>query len=261
MKEIISLESLINIICEAGNKILPIRSDFENFRISKKKDNSLLTSADLLANNIICKNLNKTKVPILSEENIINVNSERYWLIDPLDGTKDYVNNSKEFTVNIALIENGVPTIGLIYAPALNQLYVRYLDIDCFSIINDKKSYINEIEDFKLNNISMLRSNSETSGLFNKIKSKYQFVKENSISSSLKFGKLFINQYNTYLRTVGSSEWDIAAGHALLLGVGGNVIDLKTKKQMCYNKINFRNSEFIAFNSKKNPIINYLNNL
>ena len=71
---------------------------------------------------------------------------------------------------------------------------------------------------------------------------------------SIAIGKLFTNEFNTYVRTVGSSEWDIAAGHALLLGIGGNIIDLKTKLQMNYNKLNFRNSSFIAFNSEKNPI-------
>ena len=139
VKDIISLDSLINIICEAGDKILPMRNNLDSFQISKKNDNSLLTNADLLANDIICSKLKKTKIPILSEERIIKLNSNLYWIIDPIDGTKDYVNNSNEFTVNIALICNGVPVVGLIYAPALNQLFVKYLDKECFSIIDNKK--------------------------------------------------------------------------------------------------------------------------
>jgi len=261
IKKIMSLDSLINIVYEAGDKILPLRNNSELLNVSKKNNNTLLTNADLLANEIICSNLKQSKIPILSEENIIELNSDLYWIIDPLDGTKDYVNNSNEFTVNIALIENGIPVIGLIYAPALNQLFVRYLDKDCFSVINDKKIFINEIKSINSKNISLLRSKSETSNVFNKINSQYKVIRENAISSSLKFGKLFTNQFNIYFRTVGSSEWDIAAGHALLLGIGGNIINLKTKTQMNYNKPNFRNSEFIAYNSFENPIIKNIENL
>lgn len=257
--DIICLDSLMNIIIEAGKKIIPLRKDIDSFNISKKNDNSLITNADLLSNDIICSELIKTKIPILSEENIIIPKSNLFWMIDPLDGTKDYVNNSNEFTVNIALIDRGIPTIGLIYAPAFDQLFVKYLDKDCFSIINNKKFSLENLENTK--EILLLASKSEKSQFYNKIKEKYNVVKESSISSSLKFGKLFTNEFNTYVRTVGSSEWDIAAGHALLLGVGGNIIDLKTKQQMNYNKLNFRNSSFIAFNSDKNPLNRNLHKL
>ena len=259
VKDIISLDSLINVICEAGDKILPMRNNLNSFQISRKNDNSLLTNADLLANDIICSKLKKTKIPILSEERIIKLNSNLYWIIDPIDGTKDYVNNSNEFTVNIALICNGVPVVGLIYAPALNQLFVKYLDKECFSIIDNKKISLSTSINTK--EILLLKSKSEKSNFFNKIKKNYNIVKEASVSSSLKFGKLFTNEFTTYLRTVGSSEWDVAAGHALLLGIGGNIIDLKTKSQLKYNKLNFRNSEFLAFNSSENPIIKNLNKL
>ena len=137
--------------------------------------------------------------------------------------------------------------------------FVKYLDNDCFSIVENKKMSLSTFINTK--EILLLKSKSEKSDLFNQITKKYNIVKEASVSSSLKFGKLFTNEFNTYLRTIGSSEWDIAAGHALLLGIGGNIVDLKTKRQLNYNKLNFRNSEFLAFNSLENPIIKNLNKL
>jgi 3'(2'), 5'-bisphosphate nucleotidase len=252
----IELESLKNIVREAGKIILEIRNKNLDLNIEYKDDNSLLTIADKLSNKYILKELSRTKIPILSEENITKINSSSYWIIDPLDGTKDYVNGSNHFTVNIALIKNGKPVIGLIFAPALDELFVRYFDSEKYSIIRG-----NLIEFSNSNNRSsarILRSKDDLGKIFESLKYNFDSYVEKKISSSLKFGYLSINKFNTYIRTIGSSEWDIAAGHALLLGNGGDIFDLNTMRTINYNKRNYRNHGFIAVNSTDNQILNNL---
>ena len=121
------IENLITAVLSAGNKILEIYHSAD-FGVETKKDDSPLTKADLASHNELVKYLETTNIPIISEEGAVASYEERknykqYWLIDPLDGTKEFIKKNDEFTVNVALIEKGEPILGVVYAPVLGHLY------------------------------------------------------------------------------------------------------------------------------------------
>jgi 3'(2'), 5'-bisphosphate nucleotidase len=169
--------------------------------------------------------------------------------VDPLDGTKDFIAANDEFTVNIALIENGVPVLGLIYAPALDEIYFAKKGDGALLI---KDGLETKLPNKQCSGIIAGRSRFHDSDSFD------EFLKINKIESSiafgsaLKFGKLAMGAINIYPRFVGSSEWDIAAGHLIVKEAGCDIIDLETFREPVYNKTSIRNNNFIAHNKKLN---------
>ncbi len=258
----IKLSDIENIALNAGKAILEIYK--QDFQIEYKDDNSPLTEADRVSNNIICNSLEKLypHIPILSEEREIISFEERsnwdiFWLIDPLDGTKEFIKKNGQFTVNIALIINGVPRLGVVYAPVINKLYSAKYNEGAF--LNGFKLPITQNNP----NLKVVASRShlskETDSFINQLKVEYPNLTVESQGSSLKLCIVAEGKADIYPRLAPTMEWDIASGHAILLEVGKGVyfydeninpLDyLKNRgnlKSLKYNKRNLKNPYFIA---------------
>ncbi len=260
------LEISIHAAIEAGIKVLEIYE--KGFEVEYKEDDSPLTSADTASNNIIVSYLDNTDFPILSEEGksipFENRKSwESFWIVDPLDGTKEFIKRNGEFTINIALVENGVPVLGVIYIPVQKTLYFssKYTSSSRVSNIFKKDlkvSLDNLIERAELlpiqTNSSTYRvvgSKShltpETQTYIDELKSKYGQIEIFSKGSSLKICMVAEGAADIYPRFAPTMEWDIAAGHAIALYAGKHIVHYKTKKELTYNSETLVNPWFIVF--------------
>lgn len=213
--------------------------------VERKGDGSPLTLADRDSHDAIYAILEKAGIQIVSEESKENeAPSERYWSVDPLDGTKDFLACNDEFSVNIALIENGYPVLGVLYAPALDELYSAVQGQNPFRYVHGVKTEI-----FKGGCAEKLRM---VSSRFHECDEAIEFAQRHAITemvpmgAALKFARLAAGEADVYPRFVGTSEWDTAAGQIILECGGGQVTDLLTGKRMAYGKKNWRNNNFIA---------------
>lgn len=262
MKQIYNIAIQASI--EAGEAIMKIYE--KDFEIAYKEDASPLTAADSAANAIIMSYLSATEIPVISEENKQLPYNERKewiscWVVDPLDGTKEFIKRNGEFTVNIALITNGVPQFGVIFVPATKTLY--------FGDVAKGKSYkavINKInntveailqfaEEIKpVEDESILRVVGSRSHMSQDTQDFVDSLKENtnkeieivSKGSSLKFCLVAEGNADIYPRFAPTMEWDTAAGQAICKAVGLLVIDNTTKKELMYNKENLLNPYFLV---------------
>ncbi len=251
----------VNAALTAGKEILEVYNS--SFSVKEKEDNSPITEADKKAHSVILKALETTGVPILSEEGIIpsykeRKNWKRFWVVDPLDGTKEFVKRNGEFTVNIALIENGKPSMGIIYIPLTQQLYFsdkqsyKIENIDSSAII--KQDLLNKALRLPLpqkrKNYIILGSrshmNDETTTFINKQKETYTDVEIISKGSSLKLCLIAEGNADIYPRLSPTMEWDTAAGHAIVNAAGGQVLNWDTKTSLEYNKENLLNPSFLV---------------
>ena len=252
------LLKVTNIAIKAGNKIMEFYDQEDEIII--KEDQSPLTKADLASNKIILeelKNINAS-ISILSEETPVRwserQNWNTYWLVDPLDGTKEFINRNGEFTVNIALIENNNPILGVIYAPALSVLYYGSKNkgsfkISCGTKINSLSNSIqiktNEKKDSDYLKVFESRSHSNqefTSWVKNNVQN-YDLVKR---GSSIKFCEIAEGKADLYPRFGPTSEWDIAAGHIILTEAGGEIKNVNQNKLQYNLKESLINPYFIA---------------
>ena len=247
---------------EAGNAIMGIYN--QDFAIEYKQDNSPVTKADQLAEDIILASLKNLApdIPVIAEEaasagQIPNVGSS-FFLVDPLDGTKEFVNKNGEFTVNIALIEQGVPVFGIVYAPAISSLYATLGQNHAVKMTLDVESpFPDQIEQrFQTlktiapgpDGLKVIASrshmNAETRNYLDSIK----VASLINAGSSLKFCRLAEGSADIYPRFAPTMEWDTAAGHAILLAAGGTVL-APDNKPLSYGKkhTNYLNSHFTAF--------------
>ena len=252
------LQPVCNISIEAG---LIINTYYKsNNDIFFKEDRSPLTEADLASNKFIIDSLSElnSSIPILSEESLVDwdlrKNWSRYWLIDPLDGTKEFINKNGEFTVNIALIENNEPILGVIYAPALSVLYYASKNngsyklscdqtIDSLSdstkILTNHKNSSDHFYVFK----SRSHSNEEFENWIKNNVNNYELIQK---GSSIKFCEMAEGKADLYPRCGPTSEWDIAAGHIILVEAGGEIKSIDDKKILYNNKESIINPHFIA---------------
>ncbi len=235
-----------------------------NFNVEIKNDNSPLTQADTNANAVINRYLKTTNIPIISEENRQLDYSERKnwsqcWIVDPLDGTKEFIKKNGEFTVNIALIENGNPVLGVIYVPVSKELYFTSEDGKTSKkiIVTSEEISVDEIlEKAKtikpsavISEVKIVGSrshlNEDTKNFISEIEkdTKVEIV---SKGSSLKFCMVAEGLAHIYPRYAPTMEWDTAAGHAICRAVGVHVIDQATGKAMQYNKPNLLNNYFVV---------------
>jgi 3'(2'), 5'-bisphosphate nucleotidase len=251
---------------EAGIAIRRIYRETE-IGIEYKKDSSPITIADKKANQIINEWLRPTNIPIISEENInsaysLRQNWEYCWIVDPLDGTKEFIKKNRQFTVNIALVERGIPVEGVVFAPELNDIYFSWEDkawvsgkIDrnleprkLFELIMHQKEELPIFQEKETHVVlaSISHQNTETEEYIKTIQFKHQNIQVIHIGSSLKFCMIAEGKAWLYPRFSNTMEWDTAAGHAILLKAGGMVIDAKTAMPLTYNKENLLNPWFIA---------------
>jgi 3'(2'), 5'-bisphosphate nucleotidase len=243
---------------QAGEAILEIYTSGD-FGVEMKSDQSPLTLADKAAHRIIVSHLEHTGLPILSEEGSNIPYEERkswnyFWLIDPLDGTKEFIKRTGEFTVNIALVRSGVPVAGVIYAPYINILYYGSKETGVYKIQKDnqvqlsfisKKRTIEELhgkEDITIV-ASKSHMNEETKAFINQ----FQNASFSSMGSSLKLMLLAEGAADIYPRIAPTMEWDTAAGHAILKSLNMGVYQTDLQTELLYNKEDLLNPSFIAF--------------
>lgn len=225
------------IAVEAGEKIMEIYD--QDFTIYDKSDSSPLTEADLAAHHHIVDSLNAiSSLPILSEESADIPWSERktwvrYWLVDPLDGTKEFIKKNGEFTVNIALIEYGEPTFGVVHAPAINKTYVGQEGVGAYSEVNGLKTKIKAKPHTRNEKWKIVGSRSHQSPEINKILDslggEHELV---AMGSSLKLCLVASGEAHMYPRVGPTSEWDTGAAHAVALGAGAKVTVLNVEKPL-----------------------------
>ncbi len=257
------LDIAIQASIEAGIEILKVYSTA--FEVEIKGDDSPLTQADKNANTVINNYLKGTNIPIISEENKQIDYSERKkwdrcWIVDPLDGTKEFVKRNGEFTVNIALVKGGVPKLGVIYVPVTKTLY--------FTDMNSTAAYRIDLEDVSISldtiytNAKRITPSDDDQGTTRIIGSrshlnddtrnyisnmeKQRDVEIVSKGSSLKFCMVAEGEAHIYPRFAPTMEWDTAAGQAICEAVGIRVIDNSTLSPLLYNKKNLLNPHFLV---------------
>lgn len=215
-----------------------------------KKDGTPVTKADLEADKIIQQGLKSefSSIPVVSEESTptFEPSEDPFFIVDPIDGTKGFRKGSPEFTVNIALVENGTPQAGVVFAPALNRMFIS----PCFGHVIEKRGSITK-QYKKLSTTSgPLRVVVSKSYHWKKLEENFQIGMQadavNVIYSSLKFCLLAVGEADLYPRFGRTMEWDTAAGHAILRAVGGSVLNLTEKQPLKYGKPNYINSDFVA---------------
>ncbi len=256
MIETIDIHKINSIAQKAGDEIMKIYQ--QDFEVDYKADNSPLTKADIKSNEIITESLKNIypEIPILSEENKeipynIRKNWEYFWLIDPLDGTKEFVKKNGEFTVNIALIYKKMPVLGVIYAPTLNLLYYAQKDRGAFKQEKNEKPQRLPIYNHTNNDtlkviVSKSHYNQETKKFVDNLKNQYKKIEFINIGSSLKFCLIAEGKADIYPRLAPTMEWDTAAGQAIIEQAGGKVIEFNTQTPLKYNKQNLLNPYFVT---------------
>ena len=229
----------------AGEIILDIYS--KKFKIFRKKDLSPVTIADLESEKTIIKGLKKifSKPIIFSEETNYKSKNKlnNFWLVDPLDGTKEFIKKNGEFTINIAFIKNKKPVFGIIYAPILKKTYVGTIK-NTYKIIN-KKNFKKIVPKKKSSKNMIISLSHSTKSENEELKKKYNIKKVLFLGSSLKFCYIAEGIAHIYPRNGTTYEWDTAAGHAIINGVGGK-IETDKGTELKYGKKDFKNTNFIA---------------
>ncbi|MBO4520793.1 MAG: 3'(2'),5'-bisphosphate nucleotidase CysQ [Alphaproteobacteria bacterium] len=239
------LDEVIKLAKAASEKILEIY-DAHTYTVSIKEDDSPLTQADIASNKIIQEGLAKlSDIPVISEETFDfekpRPHYEKFWLVDPLDGTKDFIARNGQFTVNIALVENRVPVLGVVAIPVSGDVFYAEKGKDAFQ--NGTK--------ISCENISR-KEVIGTDSCFHSTEQTLAFFKEHNITNIKKFGssiklcKIAAGEIDIYPRLNGTKEWDTAAGHVILNEAGGEIIDLVTNREMEYDKPSVKNNFFIA---------------
>ena len=241
------VESLKISFLKAGEASLHLRKQGLTEEI--KSDGTPVTNGDLEVNKIITNKIKEltSEYPIVSEESSLNKSNKNlnsFWLVDPIDGTHDYINNKDEFTLNASLILNNIPVIGIIYAPAKNRLFFSYGKGLAFEINNGKKVLLN-CKKINLNEIIGLENSGGTPSEILKIYKKYKVSQTLKMSSSLKFCILASGEADIYAAKARAFEWDIAAGHTILEHAGGS-ITTHDEKKFLYGKENYKNLGIIA---------------
>ena len=245
-----TVENLISTFLYAGKVSLDLRDKGLIKKI--KDDNTPVTNGDLEVNEIITKKIDELapSIPIISEENSDNKtisDLKDFWLIDPIDGTHDYINNMDEFTINAGLIFNNKPVAGLIYAPAKKRMFFSFGINQAFELINGKSIKLNPTRNFKKDNISFVSYSNKIKPEIEKIHKKLNVKKITRMKSSLKFCVIAAGEYDGYVAEPRACEWDIAAGHAILEHAGGIVTDF-SGKEVLYGKKDFKNLSLILKN-------------
>ena len=258
------LKSAIEAALAGASEIMEVYGH-DDFQVQAKEDNSPLTIADVRAHHAIKDLLEKTGIPILSEEGADIPYEERsqwarFWLVDPLDGTKEFIKRNGEFTVNVALIENGSPVLGVVYAPVLNQIYFGDLEDGAFlgnklalkdtvDEIVSKSQKLPLVHERETLNVVASKShlNQETKDFIaNLEKESDQPVDTVSIGSSLKLCLVAEGKADIYPRFGPTMEWDTGAGHAVVKAAGKSVVQTDSGEELVYNKENLLNPFFIV---------------
>ena len=241
------IDGLVDTFLKAGEISLELRK--KGLIKEIKPDNTPVTNGDIEVNNILTRKIKDItpSVTIISEETSVNKlkeNLKTFWLIDPIDGTSEYINNKDEFTLNAALIIDNKPEIGVINAPAKNRLFYAYGPGLSFELKNKKEIQLNCK---KLTNQGEVKAVSYSNNLKPEIlelHKKFKVTEYKKMKSSLKFCVIAAGEYDLYVAEPRASEWDIAAGHAILKNAGGEISDFD-ENEILYGKKDFKNTSII----------------
>ena len=260
-------DQLVNIALKAailaGEKIMEVYNS-NDFEISIKDDSSPLTLADRKAHIVISNLLEPTQIPVLSEEGVHlpfaeRVNWKTFWLVDPLDGTREFIRRNDEFTVNIALIHETQSIAGVIYSPVSKELYVGIVGSGAWKILNPQanctidwiskygmKLPLKKRKDEFIVAVSRTYFDDKTIAFIEDLKKDHPRINIIRKGSSLKFCLIAEGTADIYPRFGPTMEWDTAAGHAILKASGRNIFHLDQLTELHYNKANLLNPHFIA---------------
>tara|TARA_B100000676_G_scaffold312058_1_gene384541 strand:+ start:188 stop:979 length:792 start_codon:yes stop_codon:yes gene_type:complete len=253
------LKEMVALAGFAGKEILNIRDNGLNIR--QKIDKSPVTAADEAAEQLILAGLSALTptIPIIAEEEaskgrVSDIGCKTFWLVDPLDGTKELINNRKEYTVNIGLIENSRPTMGVVMAPALRKCFSADVGGNATLKTDDTEPKKITVRRFSKNDriITVSHSHGDQEKIKNLLKN-ISYSRVITAGSSLKFCLIANGEADIYPRYGPTREWDTAAGHAILAAAGGSVRTLDNK-ELTYGKNKFENPEFIAYGTKNKTI-------
>jgi 3'(2'), 5'-bisphosphate nucleotidase len=257
------LHTAIIAALEASKAILEIYHSGA-FDVEIKGDNSPLTKADTASHNVIMSYLEATGIPVLSEEGRDISYQERkdwkqLWIVDPIDGTKEFIKRNGEFTVNIALIENQRPIIGVIFLPVTGELYFSSKELGAFKVVIDLEDYDLDALQAKANKLPLQREDKtftivasrshmslETEEYVQEMREIHGEVNLISKGSSLKLCMVADGTANCYPRFAPTMEWDTAAGQAICEHAGFKLLDWDTKKNMMYNREEVLNNWFLV---------------
>lgn len=259
------LELAIAAALRAGATILQVYA--QHFKVSYKHDASPVTRADREASRVIVAALSGSGLPVISEEEKIPSFAERrdaprLWLVDPLDGTKEFVKRNGEFSVNIALIENGYPVLGVIYMPVLNELYFAATGLGSYKVPHEA---LNHLQNRTLADLvaagkrlplapphrytvvaSRSHLSTQTYAHLQKLKLEKGELDIIYSGSSVKMAWVAEGKAHQYPRYGRTMEWDTAAGQAIVENAGGQFLDLHSRQRLHYNKENLENPDFVA---------------
>ncbi|MCG7562253.1 MULTISPECIES: 3'(2'),5'-bisphosphate nucleotidase CysQ [Pseudoalteromonas] len=245
------LEEIVNLARRAGDKILTIYA--KDFNVEYKDDKSPVTDADLAANDVITAGLKALTpdLPILSEESAEiswqeRQTWQRYWLVDPIDGTKEFIKKNGEFTVNIALIENGEPVMGVVHAPALNVSYFAANSIGAFKECDEARIELKVTRIANQGTIQVVGSRSHPSPDLAEYLTQFDDVNMVPKGSSLKLCLVAESAADVYPRLGPTSEWDTGAGHAVAKIAGATVTQLDGSPLLYNQKESYLNPYFVV---------------
>ena len=260
------IEKIIDAVYRAGDAILEVQSRLDTIETEVKADNSQVTIADRKAHDILDEVLAATGIPVLSEEGAHARYEERrewdlLWVVDPLDGTKEFIRGRSEFTVNVGLVQGETPIFGIVYAPVLNWIYVGGQGVPAMKSVA-RISYAEMLEQAQRipmrypEQLTVVASRSHmsasTEALLSQWESEHGAIERVSMGSSLKICLVAEGRAHAYPRVAPTMEWDTAAGHAVAIAAGCSVFqveehgdELSWSKPLVYNKENLLNPYFL----------------
>ena len=245
-------ESLLETFLNAGQKAIELRN--KGLKTTFKSDNSPVTNGDLEVDKLLKEKIIQftPNIPLISEETV-NLNKKNefkdFWLVDPIDGTKDYINNKDEFTLNASLIINLEPAIGIIYAPAKKRLFYSYGNGCSFEKFEQRKIQLECKKKIKLEEVHAVSNSSKPSSEVLKAHNKFNVKSFVNIRSSYKLCVIASGEFDLYAAKARAYEWDIAAGHAIVKHAGGIVTTLD-EKEFKYGKDDYKNLSLLVRRSK-----------
>ena len=242
------IEELVDTFLKAGELSISLRD--KGLKKEIKSDNTPVSNGDLEVNKFITKKISEItpEIPIISEETSDNKNNSTlkdFWLVDPIDGTYDYINDLEEFTINAGLIINNKPVAGLINAPAKRRMFYAYGEGNAYELSNGKIVNLNYKTIKNNQSLKFISYSNKIKPEIQKIYDDLGVVKNIKMKSSLKFCVVATGEYDGYIAEPRAYEWDIAAGHAILIHAGG-YMTTHDQKEFLYGKKNYKNLPIIA---------------
>ena len=240
-------------LIDTFNKASQVALDLRKIGLKKeiKSDNTPVTNGDIEVNKILTKKISEItpNIVIVSEENAAHKNDknlENFWLIDPIDGTRDYISGRDEFTLNAALIINKKPVIGIITVPAKKRVFYSYGISNSYELINDQEiNLINKKKNYE--ELKAVSYSDELKSEIAEVHKKHNITFHQKMKSSLKFCVIAAGEFDLYAAEPRACEWDIAAGHAILEHAGGRITDFNDN-EILYGKPEFKNPSLIIRN-------------